>query len=133
MARRRMIDPNIWEDPSFNKLTFKARLLFIGMISHADDEGFIRGDAGSLKRLIFGFDEITRDEIEECIAEIVKKCDNIHFYEVKGEAYAHFTKWSDYQNIRGDRLQTTKYPKHAQCGQPADIVRADDGQIGRAS
>ena len=46
MARRRMIDPNFWESEDVSRLSLFARLLFIGMISNADDEG--RGRALSL-------------------------------------------------------------------------------------
>ena len=39
MARRRMIAPEIWESSSFSKLSNFAKLIFIGLISNADDEG----------------------------------------------------------------------------------------------
>ena len=39
MARKRMIDPNIWQSEDFNSLSLMGRLLFIGMFSNADDEG----------------------------------------------------------------------------------------------
>ena len=43
MARKRMIDPNIWDSEDFSKLSILGRLLFIGMFSNADDEGRGKG------------------------------------------------------------------------------------------
>lgn len=114
MARKRMIHPNIWEDPAFNKLSHSARILFIGMFSNADDEGFMRADKGSLKRLIFGFDDNTT-EINNWIGEIKKNCKNIHFYKVDGEEYAHFTRWEKYQSLRKDRVVATTCPECGTC------------------
>lgn len=116
-----MIDPHIWEDPSFNSLSIEARLLFVGMFSNADDEGYLRGDAGSLKRLIFGFDNIELRQMEETLLEL-KNMRSLHFYEVDGEQFAHFKKWNDYQKQQKDRIQASVYPKCSTC-------LADDTQM----
>lgn len=110
-----MIDPHIWEDPGFNGLSLQARLLFIGMVSNADDEGYLRGDAGSLKRLIFGFDDsITKADVENWIQEITL-IPNIHFYTVGNETFTHFTKWDTYQKQQKDRIQASTYPSCNRC------------------
>lgn len=109
-----MIDPRIWEDPSFNRLSVQARLLFVGIISNADDEGYIRGDVGSLKRLIFGFDTFDPPEIQGWLEE-VKNLKNVHFYEVSGEIYAHMLNWDKYQKQQKDRIQASAYPKCSIC------------------
>ncbi len=132
MARKRMIHPNIWEDPAFNKLSHSARILFIGMFSNADDEGYMRADKGSLKRLIFGFDD-NIGEITSWIEEIKKNCKNIHFYKVDGEEYAHFTRWEKYQNLRKDRIIDTTFPKCttclAECPTSVDTCPPNGGQV----
>jgi len=125
MARKRSIDPHIWEDPGFNSLEIPARLIFIGMISNADDEGYIRADAGSIKRLIFGFDNISKEEVQKYLDQI-KKLKTVHFYEIDGEEYAHFVKWSKYQKQREDRIQPTTYPKCNIC-QTSDRQVSDNG------
>ncbi len=121
MARKRMIDPHIWEDPAFNRLSRDARLLFIGMISNADDEGYVRGDTGSLKRLVFGFEEITLQQIEGWLEEL-SHIKTLHFYVVDEEQYAHFLKWNEYQKQQKDRIQASTYPKCSKCV-------ADDNQV----
>src|SRR5690242_14360336 len=103
MARKRMLSPSIWEDPTFNTLSRDARLLFIGMISHADDEGYLRADVGSLKRLIFGFDDKIVEPLTRWLEEL-HGMRSLHFYENEGEKYAHFKKWDTYQKQQKDRV-----------------------------
>ena len=128
-----MISPIIWEDPSFNKLSRDTRLLFIGMFSTADDEGYLRADEGSLKRNIFGFDENITENIKIWTQEIKKTMRSVHFYSVNRELYAHFVKWKEYQSLREDRIQPSFYPKCVKCrtsgGQMSGKRRADDGQV----
>jgi hypothetical protein len=119
MARKRMISPTIWEDPNFNNLTVTARLAFVGMISNADDDGYLRGDQRSLKRLVFGFDETLEDLMWY---EAIKKYKNLHFYEVNGEIFCHLLNWDKYQAQRDDRRQASIYPVCTSC-------QAGDGQV----
>lgn len=106
-----MISPTIWEDPSFNRLSYKARLAFIGTISNADDEGYLRGDYGSLKRLIYGFD---KDDDEQWLPEL-KQFKNLHFFEKDGETFVHLLKWHEYQAQQKDRIQKSTFPKCSIC------------------
>ncbi len=110
-----MISPQIWEDPSFNKLSISARLLFICMFSNADDEGYLRADPGGLKRLIFGLDEIKQDEIIVWRGGLTTHIKNLHFFENNGEEYAHFLKWDKIQKQQKDRIQESLYPKCPTC------------------
>lgn len=125
MARKRMISPNIWEDPTFNSISIGARLLFIGMISNADDDGYLRADGGSLKRLIFGFDRLTAEDVQDYLAEI-EKFRSIHIYEVNGEKYGHFIKWKEYQVLRDDRRTASVYPLCVKCLTYDGQVPAED-------
>lgn len=53
MARKRMIDPNIWDSEDFGKLSDLSKLVFIGLFSLADDEGRGRCNPGYLKSKLF--------------------------------------------------------------------------------
>lgn len=123
MARKRMIAPSIWEDPSFNSLGITARLAFVGMISNADDDGYLRGDYGSLKRLVFGFD-IALDDMRW--HQELMSYKNIHFFDVNGETYAHLLNWDKYQTQRDDRRQDSQYPKCVICQASDRQVPAED-------
>jgi len=56
MARRRMLSPEIWHNQQFGSLTLEQRLLYIGLISMADDEGFFVADPRSVSAEIFPWD-----------------------------------------------------------------------------
>lgn len=118
MARKRSLSPTIWEDPSINQMSRDARLAFIGIISNADDDGYLRGDCGSLKRLIFGFDE----NEDKTWYEELKKFKGLHFFEIENEIYVHLKNWEKWQTQRDDRRQASTYPKCPQC-------RTLDGQV----
>lgn len=115
MARPRAIKPTIWEDSDFTSRTIGARLLWIGMFSNADDEGYILANFKNLRRLIFGFDDpSTISHLKSWIEEL-KEVPSIHFFDVGGEEYAHFTKWHDHQKQQKDRIQPSAYPKCNKC------------------
>ncbi len=116
MSRKRIIDPNIWEDPNFASLSREARLLFIGLISNADDEGYLRGHAGALKRLVFGFDDdMSTSAIQLLITELQEKLRHLNFYEVDGQVYIHICSWNKYQKQQKDRIVATLFPKCSKC------------------
>lgn len=98
MARQRVIQPEIWVDPGFMALHDAARLLWIGMISFADDEGRGIGNAKSLKALIFPGDSKTIAQIEKLKVEVAKNV-RVTFYEVDGQTYYQIEKWREYQKI----------------------------------
>jgi hypothetical protein len=133
MARKRMISPTIWEDPEFNRLSVKARLAFIGLISNADDDGYLRGDYRSLRRLIFGFDD-TDDE--QWLAEL-KQLKTVHFFEKDDESFAHMLNWEKYQNQHKDRRQASSYPVCSKCrtsvGQMPDNVGQTTAEVSKLS
>lgn len=100
MARKRMIDPAIWEDADFGSLSIPARLLFIGIVSHADDFGRASGDPRVLGRLIFGFDKQDAGEIEALLQEIDANLRSVSFYVVNDRRYIALAKWNHYQKIQ---------------------------------
>ena len=69
MARRRMIDPNIWQSEDVAELSMFARLLLIGLISNADDEGRGKANPVFLKSTIFPYDEISIEEVKKALEE----------------------------------------------------------------
>ena len=74
MARRRMLDPNIWESEDYARLSVLAKLVFVGMISNSDDEGRGRANAMYLKSKIFPYDtETTAQDIDKALDEIAKQ------------------------------------------------------------
>jgi len=99
MARKRMVNPDIWTDAGFMELSWGARLLFIGLISRADDEGRGNGSAKSLKAAIFPSDDITIGKVEK-LKEEVESFTRTKFYEINGQIYYQLHKWRSYQQIQ---------------------------------
>jgi len=99
VARKRMVNPDIWTDTGFMELSWGARLLFIGMISRADDEGRGNGSAKSLKAAIFPSDDITVSRIEK-LKDEVQQFTRVKFYEANGQIYYQLLKWRLYQQIQ---------------------------------
>ena len=100
MARKRMIDPEIWENQRFGEMSLMARFLWIGLISHADDEGKGKASPSLLKRNIFGFDSTVRaTDIEKTLTELSSKM-SITLYEINGEKFYKLDKWFSWQSIQ---------------------------------
>ena len=126
MARKRMISPEIWQSEDFSKLSPLERLIFIGMFSHADDEGRGRAKAAYLKSIICPYDEGLR------IADVEKSLDNIAanmsvvFYSHDDNEYYELTNWSLWQKV--DKPQKSRIP-----GYEKDVSTIIRGTFGECS
>lgn len=108
MARRRMIDPAIWQSEDFAKLTLLARLLFIGMFSLADDEGKGRAKPIYLKSVIFPYEEDLRlIDVEKALSEIGTNM-SVTLYSHDGSDYYLLKNWDKWQRV--DKPQPSKIP-----------------------
>jgi len=124
MPRRRMIDPDFWSDSRIKKLPPVERLFFLGMISHADDEGRLQADPAYLRSKIFPYDDFSLDEIREMRDHIVEANPNVKLYENSGEEYLYFRKWSRYQ--KPSHPQPSKLPKPPQL---QEELQSDSGTV----
>lgn len=70
MARKRMIDPNFWTDEKLGECSAIERLLFMGLISNADDEGYGRANPKLLKAFIFPYDDLRASDIEKSLLHL---------------------------------------------------------------
>ena len=69
-----MISPSMWESLSFSELSDFAKLVFISLISHADDEGRGVAKAATIASLTFPNDENKRvADIKKALSEIALK------------------------------------------------------------
>ena len=108
MPRIRTIKPEIWMSPQVMNLSPNARLLFIGLITQADDEGRGSADARRLKAAIFGGDDCTAADVKDWLAEIVgQKLAMTYDGGEHGELY-ELPTWRDHQSI--DRPKRSRYP-----------------------
>ena len=120
MPRRRMLDPDFWSDGRIKKLPPIERLFFLGLISHADDEGRIQANPAFLRSVIFPYDDFTLEQINEMRTHILESNPNAKLYENSGEEYLYFKKWSRYQ--KPSHPQPSKLPKPPEQPELQELV-----------
>ncbi len=97
MARKRFLTPDIWSDAFFVKLSPHERLLFIGMITLADDEGRLRAAPAYLKGEVFPEDCVTEAKVRQLRDRITALNRSVHLYKVAGMEYIQLRNWPRYQ------------------------------------
>lgn len=110
MARKRMIDPNIWQSEDFSKLSTLSKLVFIGLFSLADDEGRGRCNPVYLRSTLFPYEENIRStDINKTLSEISSNM-SVVFYCCDGSNYYSLYNWNTWQKI--DRPTKSKIPQY---------------------
>ena len=108
MARKRMLSPEIWESESFSSLSDFQKIVFIGLISLADDEGRGKANPSFIKSTLFPYDENRRvAEVKSALGQIAR-CTSTQFYNVNGSDYYLLTSWKKWQKI--DKPSKSKLP-----------------------
>ena len=108
MARKRMIDPTIWDSEDFGKLSELAKIVFIGLFSLADDEGRGRCNPEYLKSKLFPYKGNLRSaDIEKTLSEISSNM-SVIFYLCDEKQYYWLYNWNTWQKI--DRPTSSKIP-----------------------
>ncbi|WP_426355645.1 hypothetical protein ACN9MD_09630 [Stenotrophomonas maltophilia] len=95
MARIRSIKPEMWTDERLTECSLSARLLFIGLLNFADDNGNQVYSAKRIKMQVFPADNIeTQPLIEELITHGL-----LIEYSVSGEKYLNIKGFKKHQVI----------------------------------
>jgi hypothetical protein len=103
-----MIDPSFWIDEKLGTVEPVIRLLFMGLISQADDEGRLNGHPALVRSLIFPYDHhITPDDLDEWL-NILARLNLILRYEVDQQKYILVVNFKKHQTI--NRPQPSKLP-----------------------
>lgn len=96
---RRIFDSNIWTNEHFGEMPMMARLLLLGIINHADDQGRTKAHAVFLRAQIFPYDDITKEQIDECL-KLIEANGTIALYEANGKRYLQLLNWWEYQSLQ---------------------------------
>ena len=114
MARIRSIHPGIWTDEDFVELSMAARLLYLGILTEADDHGVFEWKPTGLKMRIFPADtvdvaglldelsrcaKVCRKELGDCVVGIVR---NFRKYQRPKKPTYRFVfkpEWADYVGL----------------------------------
>lgn len=104
-----MLDPSIWSSEDFNSLDILGRLVWIGMMSNADDEGIGPAKAVYLKSIIFPYDECIRvADIDKALNDISTKM-SVIFYAHDDREYYYLFRWKQWQKV--DKPRQSTFPK----------------------
>lgn len=98
MARIRTIKPSFWGDEAVTELSREARLLLIGLISSADDQGRFMASHAVISGYVFPYDGITPAKLSQWLDEI-SATEIVEFYKVGRRQYGWFPKWKKHQRI----------------------------------
>lgn len=96
---KRMVDSGMWSNENFAALPAMARLLQIGIINHADDQGRIKAHPAYLRSQIFPYDDVSIDDITKWLKLIVAN-GTATTYAIEGKSYIQLINWWDYQSLQ---------------------------------
>lgn len=96
--RIRSLKPDMWQDEKIGGLTRDARLLFIGLITMADDEGRLRGLPALILGHVFPYDDIAPRKLAAWMGEITD-AGLATTYTVGVVPYVSLTGWGKHQVI----------------------------------
>jgi len=98
MARIRTIKPSFWSDLAVARLKRDARLLAVGLISFADDQGRFLASPSAVGGYVFPHDELPAKTIRAWRDEIAN-AGLIRLYEVDGMEFGWWPNWKKHQRI----------------------------------
>lgn len=115
MARIRTIKPDFWRDENLAAISPEAALLAIGLLNHADDEGYFNAHPKLIESDIFPLRELSRP-ITVMVDELFR-IGYIQLFEgADGKRYGHIYNFSKHQVINKKNQSKIK----ELCGIPED-------------
>ena len=115
MARIRTIKPDFWRDENLAAISPEAALLAIGLLNHADDEGYFNAHPKLIESDIFPLRELSRP-ITVMVDELFRIGYIKLFEGIDGKRYGHIFNFSKHQVINKKNPSKIK----ELCGIPED-------------
>lgn len=105
-----MLHTTIWENADFAKLSDKAKILYIGTITLADDDGRLKANSLILRSKIFMLDPlVTIEDVRKYTNEIVR-VKLVSHYKVNDEHFIEHPNWKKFQTLRKDLYKPSSIP-----------------------
>lgn len=102
MARIRSLKPEIWEDEKFGPLGPLEKLVFIGLISLADDAGRLLDNVRSLDAKMFPY---TQDTVREALANLSRAGLVVRGKTSSGQRVVQVKNWGRHQRVDHPNLR----------------------------
>lgn len=96
--RIRTLKPEMWNDERVGQLGRDERLLFVVLITMADDEGRFRALPSAILGHGFPYDDDAARKLERWLVTLTTS-GMVRLYEVNGVRYGCLPKWTDHQRI----------------------------------
>lgn len=98
MARIRTTKPTFWGSGTIAKLSRDARLVTLGLISFADDDGRFLGSMAAINGYVFPNDDLPPSRVRKWIQEVIAT-GLVHEYRCGAVVYGCFPTWHEHQVI----------------------------------
>ena len=119
-----MIDPTIWADDGLGQLGLIERLMFIGLLTLADDEGVAKAEPIYLKANIFPYDTFSVEELETARDRLVDTLNSLQLFTSDDDKeYIQFLKWTTYQKLSKPQPTDNPKPKFKKMAIPQSVRR----------
>jgi hypothetical protein len=109
MPRIRTIKPTFWSDEAVAELSRDARLLLVGLISFADDEGRFLASTSAISGYVFPHDDLAHTRLRKWLDEI-ESVGVIRLYSVNRREYGAFPNYRKHQKINRPQASTLPEP-----------------------
>lgn len=142
MAKIRTIKPGFFTSEDVSELPLRARLTWIGLWTHCDDQGRTKDNVKLIKAAVWPLDDVSLKDVEEDLGVLADK-GRILRYAVDGGNYLAVTNWTDHQKIARPaqsripspplqaRLSTPVTAVQRQCDDTATTVQEGKGREGK--
>jgi hypothetical protein len=98
MSRIRTVKPSFWGSGDVARLSRDARLLALGLVSMADDDGRFLAATTAINGYVFPNDDLPNGKVSKWIEELAAS-GFIHLYTVCGVRYGVMPTWHLHQKI----------------------------------
>lgn len=116
MARIRTLKPEFWTDEKMALLPPLTRLVFLGLISQADDAGRLVDNVKLLDGLLFPY---TDDSCAEALDELASIGRVIRYRSDSGQPLLQLANWKKHQNVQKPSKYTLPAPSEGKVQQPS--------------
>jgi hypothetical protein len=139
----RSIKNTLCDDEKLGALSRDARLLFIGLITRADDHGRFRSHAAVVRGQVFPYDDDLSIADVERLLQGLASAGRIQLYDHEGQRYGSIPTWARHQRVDNASQSELPDPPAANCGElrlgseaenpSTEHASGDDGPVDNSS
>jgi hypothetical protein len=119
MARIRTIKPEFNSSASVARMSVFAQLFMVKLLTEADDHGKMAWLPKRIAGILYPYDENVSGADIEAYADELESEGILERYEVDGQRYARFPKWTEHQRV--DRPSKSNYPNPGNSNPPEPL------------